>query len=364
VPESAKPSFFISRAGEDAEWGLWIAEVLGEEGYPYFLQDHHMGLGDNIFERTREELEKSRHIIAVLSPDYLAKEHTRREMNAGCSRDAGGIRRTLLIVRVRECEIPIDLEALVYLDLRERDEQAKRMLLDRIAGDAYGAERPSRLDEIRRRKELLLKALEDFANHARALRLLGTDISDLWEGDLDRRVNSPTGVIEHAKPMANLGRVMETERKAPHTPTVFVSYSQKDKSVLNQLFRQLKVLVHEDLIDPWSDSRIRPGEDWSRHIEEAIGRARVAILLVSVNFLNSEFILHEEVPKLLAKQAQPNFWLIPILIGHCPWERMPWLENLHVITEPGKKPITGEAARDRHFAAVAGQVAAYVRALL
>jgi hypothetical protein len=138
VADSAKPSFFISRAGEDREWGLWIAEVLRDAGYPYFLQDHHMGLGDNIFERTREELEKSRHIIAVFSPDYLRKEHTRREMNAGCSRDASGTQRTLLIVRVRECEIPIDLAALVNLDLRERDEQAKRMLLAKITG-----ERPS-----------------------------------------------------------------------------------------------------------------------------------------------------------------------------------------------------------------------------
>jgi hypothetical protein len=138
VPDSAKPSFFISRAGEDQAWGLWVAEVLREAGYEYFLQDHHMGLGDNIFERTREKLEKSRHIIAVFSPDYLRKEHTRREMNAGCARDAGGTQRSLLIVRVRECEIPIDLAALVYLDLRERDEQAKRMLLARITG-----ERPS-----------------------------------------------------------------------------------------------------------------------------------------------------------------------------------------------------------------------------
>lgn len=138
MADSAKPSFFISRAGEDQTWGLWMADLLREKDYEYFLQDHHIDLGDNIFEVTRPVLEKFRHIIAVLSPDYLLKEHTRREMNAACSRDPAGTKRTLLIVRVRDCEIPADLAALVYLDLRERDEQAKRMFLARITG-----ERPS-----------------------------------------------------------------------------------------------------------------------------------------------------------------------------------------------------------------------------
>jgi hypothetical protein len=135
VADSAKPSFFISRAGEDAEWGLWIADLLRERGYEYFLQDHHIDPGDNIFEVTRPVLETFRHIIAVLSPDYLRKDHTRREMNAACSRDPAGTKRILLIVRVRECEIPADLAALVDLDLRERDEQAKRMFLARITGE-------------------------------------------------------------------------------------------------------------------------------------------------------------------------------------------------------------------------------------
>jgi len=117
---------------------LWIAAVLGETGYEYFLQDHHIDLGDNILERTRPELEKARHIIAVLSPDYLHKDHTKREMIAACSRDPAGTKRTLLIIRGRDCEIPVDLAALVYLDLRERNEQAKRMLLAKITG-----ERPS-----------------------------------------------------------------------------------------------------------------------------------------------------------------------------------------------------------------------------
>ena len=60
---------------------MWIGGVLREAGHEYFLQDESMGLGDNIFERTRPELERCRHIIAVFSPDYLRKEHTRREMN-------------------------------------------------------------------------------------------------------------------------------------------------------------------------------------------------------------------------------------------------------------------------------------------
>ena len=138
MPDSAKPSFFISRAGEDAEWGLWIAEVLREAGYEYFLQDHHIDTGHSFVERIREAMEKVQHVIAVLSPDYLAKEHTMAELDTAYALDPTGTKRMLIMVRVRPCEIPKFYRRLVYLDLTGKTEQSKRMLRARITG-----ERPS-----------------------------------------------------------------------------------------------------------------------------------------------------------------------------------------------------------------------------
>jgi tetratricopeptide (TPR) repeat protein len=138
VADSAKPSFFISRAGEDREWGLWIAEVLREAGYEYFLQDDHIDTGHSFVERIREAMDKVRHVIAVLSPDYLAKEHTMAELDTAYAMDPDGTNRVMIMVRVRPCEIPKFYSRLVYLDLTERNDQAKRMLKARLTG-----ERPS-----------------------------------------------------------------------------------------------------------------------------------------------------------------------------------------------------------------------------
>jgi len=132
---SQKLKFFVSRAGEDKEWGLWIAEILREMGHDYFLQDEHMLLGDSIVEKTREALGNCDHLIAVLSPDYLEKDHTMREFNAAVMRDPRGVKRHLMAVKVRDCTVPPDTSHQVYLSLRARDEQARRSLRAQISGE-------------------------------------------------------------------------------------------------------------------------------------------------------------------------------------------------------------------------------------
>jgi tetratricopeptide (TPR) repeat protein len=134
VADSGKPSFFISRAGADHEWGLWIAEVLREKDYDYFLQDDHIPHGSFV-EHMKEGMERCPDMIAVLSQDYFSNEHTRGELNSQYARDPLGVRHKLILVRVGDCETPKLFADLVYLDLAEKNEQAKRMLLARITGE-------------------------------------------------------------------------------------------------------------------------------------------------------------------------------------------------------------------------------------
>ena len=82
---------------------------------------------------------------------------------------------------------------------------------------------------------------------------------------------------------------------------IFVSYSHKDEREKDKLLSHLGVLQHQGLIDLWSDDRIGAGTHWKQEISEAIAQAKVAILLISANFLTSDFILGEEVPKLLKR---------------------------------------------------------------
>jgi hypothetical protein len=81
---------------------------------------------------------------------------------------------------------------------------------------------------------------------------------------------------------------------------VFISYSRKDKKWLDKLQTALKPLIRQETIDLWADTRIQAGERWQEEITAALSKAKVAVLLVSHDFLASDFIANEEMPFILA----------------------------------------------------------------
>src|ERR1039457_642030 len=116
LPYTHNMYFFVSRAGEDREWGEWVAQVLRDAGHDYFLQDHHIRPGHSFPHQEREAMERADHIIALLSPDYFAKEHTMAEFESAWAPDPQGRKRPLIPVLVRDCQIPKLYSHLVYVD--------------------------------------------------------------------------------------------------------------------------------------------------------------------------------------------------------------------------------------------------------
>ena len=82
---------------------------------------------------------------------------------------------------------------------------------------------------------------------------------------------------------------------------VFISYSHKDGAWLEKLKIFLRPLEDQGLVRVWDDTNIRPGSEWLGEIRQSLESARVAVFLITQNFLNSEFIRDKEFPVLLEK---------------------------------------------------------------
>ena len=109
---------------------------------------------------------------------------------------------------------------------------------------------------------------------------------------------------------------------------IFISYSHSDKSWKNRLETQLAVLELEGYFTVWDDQKIKLGKDWLPEIERELNQAQVAIMLVSADFLVSNFIRTKEIPVFLRRRKREGMLLAPLLIKPCAWQEVPWLEKI------------------------------------
>jgi len=117
---------------------------------------------------------------------------------------------------------------------------------------------------------------------------------------------------------------------------VFISYSHKDTVWKDKLTKHLNVIQKQNILDIWEDSNIQPGDDWFKEIQNSLNNAKLAILLVSVDFLNSKFINSIEVPSLLKKRQDEGLKIIPVILKYCPWQHVSWLRDMKVLPKDGK----------------------------
>jgi TIR domain len=101
---------------------------------------------------------------------------------------------------------------------------------------------------------------------------------------------------------------------------LFYSYSHADEGLRNKLETHLSPLRRENLISDWHDRRINPGEDWDGVIDAHLMRADIVLLLISADFMESDYCWHGEMEFALKRHSAKLCRVIPVILRTCYWE--------------------------------------------
>jgi len=144
--------------------------------------------------------------------------------------------------------------------------------------------------------------------------------------------------------------------------SVFVSYSHKDEELQSQLQVHLAMLKRQGVIDVWHDRRIVPGGEIDPTIGAALEEAQVILLLVSPDFLASDYCYNREMQRALEQHVSGEARVLPIILRPCDWHGAPFGKLL--ATPKDGKPIVKWANIDEAFLEVTQDIRRAVEALV
>jgi hypothetical protein len=120
---------------------------------------------------------------------------------------------------------------------------------------------------------------------------------------------------------------------------IFFCYAHEDEAFLNKLKTQMRPFQRQGLIDVWHDRDISAGTEWEQEITEHLNHAQIILLLVSPDFMDSDYCYGIEMKNAIERHKQGKAIVIPIILYHVHWQGEP-LGNLQALPTDAK-PVTG-----------------------
>jgi hypothetical protein len=133
--------------------------------------------------------------------------------------------------------------------------------------------------------------------------------------------------------------------------SLFYSYSHQDEVLRGELEAHLSFLRRSKLIAEWHDRMIGAGEEWKGQIDRQLAEADIILLLVSADFIASDYCWGEEMTKALARHQLGDARVIPVILRPCQWQRTP-LGSLQAVPKDGK-PVSEWPNHDVAFDQIA-----------
>ncbi|MGC9969765.1 MAG: cold shock domain-containing protein [Bryobacteraceae bacterium] len=151
---------------------------------------------------------------------------------------------------------------------------------------------------------------------------------------------------------------MSTE---PQASDVFFSYAHEDEKLRDELAAHLRLMERQHLIRTWHDRRIGAGKDWREQIDSHLEHADVILLLISADFLASDYCYDLEMKRAMERHRKGEAVVIPLILRAVDWTDSP-IGDLQALPPDGK-PVTSYPDRDEAYRAITVGIKQAVEAL-
>ncbi len=119
---------------------------------------------------------------------------------------------------------------------------------------------------------------------------------------------------------------------------LFYSYSHKDELLRDALETHLKLLEREGIIKSWHDRKIVAGSEWKGAIDEDLKQADIILLLISADFIASDYSYDIEMARALERHERGEARVIPVIVRPTDWKSAPFA-RLQVLPKDGKAVV-------------------------
>ncbi|MBI5916581.1 MAG: SUMF1/EgtB/PvdO family nonheme iron enzyme [Bacteroidetes bacterium] len=128
----------------------------------------------------------------------------------------------------------------------------------------------------------------------------------------------------------------------PILPKIFIAYAHEDKPLLQKLRTHLNVMKRQQHCEIFFDGEIMPGETWDKRLKDELHTAHIFVLLVTAEFLDSDYVNETELPKILERRSKGEAEVVAVILKDCLWD-LTELQHLQVVLHDGK-PIEERSA--------------------
>lgn len=142
---------------------------------------------------------------------------------------------------------------------------------------------------------------------------------------------------------------------------LFYSYAHEDEKLRDELDGHLALLRRKGVIRPWHDRGIVPGQKWDKTIDAQLTSADLILLLVSMDFMNSDYIWGKELATAIARAESDDASVVPVLLRAVDIEGAPFAKLQGLPTD--LRPVTSWPNRDEAWTDVAKGIRRTVEAI-